>query len=200
MKMLKLPSVVKALAASTVMVAVSAGATPILPDSERSLEQIICGLYLAESTSCRHSFDGGDRGQSQLWQQSVLEDADRADTLFSEGRSVPRSFGRSASFARYVTGGNDTALASPMSLNGGHDAMVAFRGDDDSILIGHYMSGQWTKNQFLRGWNDGRGPGGDADPLPPIIEPSSGLPEPSTLALLGLGLLGFGVLRRQTKN
>jgi hypothetical protein len=201
MKMLKLPNVVKAMAASTVMVAASAGATPMLADQERSLEQIICGLYRVESTSCRQTFDGGDHAQSQLWQPAVLEGADRADELFSEGRSVPRSFGaRGASFGHYVTAGSDNTLVSPMSLNGGHDTMVAFRGDDDSILIGHYRSGPWSKTQFLLGWNDGRHPVGDGDPLPPIIEPSSGLPEPSTLALLGLGLLGVGVLRRQKKS
>jgi len=201
MKVLKLPSVVKAMAASTVMVAASAGAMPILADQERSLEQIICGLYKVESTSCRQRFDGGDHAQSQLWQPAVLEGADRADELFSEGRSVPPSFGaKGASFGHGVTAGGDNTQFSPMSLNGGHSAMVAFRGDDDSILIGHYITGPWSKNQFLRSGNDGRGPGGDGDPLPLIIESTSGLPEPSTLALLGLGLLSFGVLRRRTKS
>jgi hypothetical protein len=200
MKALKLRGVVKTMAASIAMVAASAGASPILADSERSLEQIVCGLYVAESTSCRQPFDGGDRGQSQLWPMGVIEASDRADEIFSAGRSVPRSFGGRGATLGHATAGNDNALFSPMSLNGGHDAMVAFRGDDDSILIGHYRSGPWSKSQFLRDWNDGRGPGGDGDPLPPIIEPSAGLPEPSTLALLGLGLLGVGVLRRQTKS
>lgn len=199
MKILTLPSAFRTLAALTVMVAESAGAAPILSDPVRSLDEIICGLYMAKST-CRQSFDGGDRGgQSQLWPMSVLEESDRVDEIFSAGRSVPRGFGaNSASFGQYVTAGNDNKLFSPMSLNGGHDAMVAFRGDDDSILIGHYRSGPWSK--FLRGWNDGRGAGGEGAPFPPIVESSSGLPEPSTLALLGLGLLGFGVLRQKTKS
>ena len=198
MTMLNLPSAFKTLAASTVMVAASAGAAPILSDSERSLEQIICGLYMVEGTSCRQPFDGGG-GQSQLWPIGVLEDSDRVDEFFSAGRSVPRSFAaNSANFGSPVAAGNDNRLFSPMPLNAGHDAMVAFRGDDDSILIGHYRTGPWSK--FLRGGNDGGGPGGDGDPLPPIVEPTLGLPEPSTLALLGLGLLGFGVLRQKTKS
>lgn len=196
MKVLKLTSVVKTMAVSIAMVAASAGASPILADSERSLEQIVCRLYMLEGTSCRQSFGGGDHGQSQLWSVGVIEASDRADEFFSD-RSVLRSFGGRATLG-YTTPGNE--LFSPMSLNSGHNAMVAFRGDDDSILIGHYRSGPWSKNQFLRDWNDRRGPGGDGDPLPPIIVPSSGLPEPSTLALLGLGLLGVGVVRRRTKS
>lgn len=203
MKMPKLRSVAKAMAASTVMVAASAGATAILPDTDASLERIICGLYMTEGTSCRQPFGGSDHGQSQLWPlagSGVLEGSDLADEIFSAGRSVRRNFGgRGVNFGHPMTAGNDT-LFSPMSLNTGHDTMVTFRGDDDSILIGHYSSGPWSKNQFLRGWNDGRGPGGDGDPLPPIIVPPSGLPEPSTLALLGLGLLGVGVLKRRQKK
>ncbi len=199
MKVLKLTSVLKTMAASIAMVAASAGASPILADSERSLEQIICSLYRVESTSCRQSFDGGDLGQSQLWSAGVIEASDRADELFAD-RSIARSFGGRGATLGHATAGSDNPLFSPMSLNSGHSAMVAFRGDDDSILIGHYRSGPWSKNQFLRDWNDGRGPGGDGDPLPPIIEPSLGLPEPSTLALFGLGLLGVGVLRRRTKS
>ena len=199
MKVLKLTSVLRTMAASSAMVAASAGASPILADSERSLEQIICSLYRVESTSCRQSFDGGDLGQSQLWAAGVIEASDRADELFAD-RSIARSFGGRGGTLGHATAGSENALFSPMPLNGGHSAMVAFRGDDDSILIGHYRSGPWSKNQFLRDWNDGRGPGGDGDPLPPIIEPSSGLPEPSTLALFGLGLLGVGVLRRRTKS
>ena len=202
MKMLKLPIMVKALAASTVMAAASAGATAILPETETSLQQIICGLYTAEGTSCRQPFNAGsDLGQRQLWQfdnSGVLEGANLADELFSD-RSVRRSFADRVNFGHFLSAGDNT-LFSRMSINSGHDAMVTFRGDDDSILIGHYSSGPWSKNQFLRGWNDGRGPGGDGDPLPPIIVPPSGLPEPSTLALLGLGLLGVGVLKRRQKK
>ena len=199
MKLLKLTSVVKTLAASIAMGAASAGASPILADSERSLEQIICSLYRVESSSCRRSFDGGELAQSRLWSAGVIEASDRADEFFSD-RSIQRGFGgRGATFG-HGTAGSDNLLSSPMSLNSGHSAMVAFRGDDDSILIGHYRSGPWSKNLFLRDWNAGRGPGGDGDPLPPIIAPSSGLPEPSTLALFGLGLLGVGVLTRRTRS
>ena len=90
MKVLKLTSVLKTMAASMAMVASCAGASPILADSERSLEQIICSLYRVERTSCRQSFNGGDLGHSQLWAAAVIEASDRAE-LFSADRSVAGS-------------------------------------------------------------------------------------------------------------
>lgn len=102
------------------------------------------------------------------------------------------------SFGYYLTAANNT-MFSQMALNGGHDQMVAFRGDDDSIMIGHYSSGPWSKNKFLLAWEDIRGPGGDRDfnDFVAVVESVSGLPEPSTLALLLLSLLGFAWLKRR---
>ena len=84
MKMPKLQSVLTTIAASTLMLTVSAGATPILSDSERSLEHIVCGLYMVEGTSCRQPFDGSDRGHSGLSGLGTdLERANLAAVLFS---------------------------------------------------------------------------------------------------------------------
>lgn len=79
---------------------------------------------------------------------------------------------------------------------------VAILGDDNSITISQYTKGPWSKNEFLRAWEDIRGKNVVGIPdFVPIPEQVSRLPEPSTFALLGLGLLAFGVVRRrQTKR
>lgn len=89
------------------------------------------------------------------------------------------------------SGGAQAPLASHMRLNGGQSHSVAFVGNDNSIVIGYYARGPWSKNEFIRSWQN---VGGGKEFVPPV-ETIAGLPEPSTLALLALGLLGFGVLR-----
>jgi hypothetical protein len=86
-----------------------------------------------------------------------------------------------------------------MLLNGGHDQMVAFRGDGDSIMIGNYAAGPWGQNEFLLAWEDILGQGSDRDfnDFVAIVESVSGVSEPTTLALLGLGLLALGALKRR---
>lgn len=82
------------------------------------------------------------------------------------------------------------------------DQTVGFLGEDNSIMIGHYAKGPWSKNEFLRAWEDIRGKNVIGIPdFVPIPQTVSRLPEPSTFALLSLGLLAFGVARRrQTKR
>lgn len=80
-------------------------------------------------------------------------------------------------------GAAETTLFSHMRLNGGQSQTVAFLGDDNSIMIGYYARGPWAKSEFLRRQQ--------------IQPPVSTVPEPSTFALLGLGLLAVGVLRRR---
>lgn len=106
------------------------------------------------------------------------------------GGAISASVSQSAAVA-------NAPLFSHMGVNGGHQLSVAFLGDDNSILIGHYSRGPWSKNEFLRSWQNIDG-GKD---FVPTVETVAGLPEPSTLALLVVSALAFGALlrRRQLK-
>lgn len=93
----------------------------------------------------------------------------------------------------------DSPFFADMGLNGGHQRSVSFRGDDDSVFVGHYSKDSWSKNQFLRAWQDMTGNNGGGVVVPggaPIPQTLARLPEPSTFALLALGLLAFGAVKR----
>ena len=66
-------------------------------------------------------------------------------------------------------------------------------------MIGHYAAGPWSKNEFLLAWEDIPGQGRDRDfnDFVAIVESVSGLPKPTTLALLGLSLFTLGALKRR---
>ena len=247
MKLIGLPNVLKALLVSTILVAAPVSATTILPGSETSLQQIICGLYTAAGTPCSQApnVNTNQYAPDQVWQvggaggslatfivqiaglanQSSfgIYDASNPNTrvtlfngaaglttgdqalvsILADG-SVRLNFADTGvdfagnAFGYYLTAGS-TTLFSQMSLNGGHDQMVAFRGDGDSIMIGNYAAGPWGQNEFLLAWEDILGQGSDRDfnDFVAIVESVSGVSEPTTLALLSLGLLALGTLKRR---
>ena len=133
----------------------------------------------------------------------IVSAAASAAPIFSETYASPSS---NDGAAGAVTTAAEAPLFSNMRLNGGQNSTVAFISDDNSILIGHYARGPWDKAEYLRSWQDGgngngggNGGGGRGDFLPPV-ETVTGLPEPSTFALLALGLLALGAMRRLQTN
>lgn len=247
MKLIGLPNTLKAMLASTILVAASVSATTILPGSETSLQQIVCGLYTAAGTSCSQApnVNTNQYAPDQVWQvggaggslatfivqiaglanQSSfgIYDASNPNTrvmlfngaagltagdqalvsILADG-SVRLNFADTGvdfagnAFGYYLTAGS-TTLFSQMSLNGGQDQMVAIRGDGDPIRIGPYAAGPWGQNEFLLAWEDILGQGSDRDfnDFVAMVESVSGVSEPTTLALLGLGLLTLGALKRR---
>ena len=102
----------------------------------------------------------------------------------------------SSNVAAASVGAASGALFSHMGMNGGHQHSVVFLGDDNSTMIGYYAKGPWQKSAFLRAWQHV----GGGQEIVPTVEVVSRLPEPSTFALLGLGLFAVVILRRRQTN
>ena len=137
-------------------------------------------------------FDGSATAGAQ-----VTLSIDASGNVFVNHSPVGVNFaGRTFGYYLGTTGGtfySDTSLNADM-----YDHMWALQGKGDFVNMPSWGVGQWTDSEYVLAFEDTYG-GGDQDhnDMIVMVESVRPVPEPATMFLLGLGLLGIGITKRR---
>lgn len=158
------------------------------------------GIFNPVDGSTFELFGGADAAGASL--TFGFDDSTGTTVVFKDvhlGESATADWaGGNNLFGFYLQSGA-TTWYSDASLNGDIERMVGFQGNGlDTIDLPGSLPGLFGSNEFVFGWEDG----GDFDFQDFVVEAESvsPVPEPSVLAMFGLGLLGLGVSLRSRKR
>lgn len=102
-------------------------------------------------------------------------------------------------FGYFLQGPGGTFYSDNALNPNGADQMVAFQGTGDLVTLPGLFPGTWTPDEYILAWEDLSGGDNDFNDMVVMVESVQPVPEPTTMGLMGLGLIGLVFAARRKR-